>query len=109
MSQLFKKEIPNEMFFDFINKCSSKTTCYVITKETFKRARFKKEVENFLEDIKEYYFKCKQFYITRKITYKNFMTIIRQICKYKHLAFASKIKYDKSKYEIVYYIYPPKN
>jgi len=31
---------------------------------------------------------------------------LRQICKYNHLPFTSKIKYDKSNYEINYYIYP---
>ena len=44
-------------------------------------------------------------YITRKMNYKNFITIIRQICKYHHFAFASNIKYDKSSYEITYNIY----
>ena len=61
------------------------------------------------DNIEKYYYKCKRFYVTRKQTYKTFITILRQICKFKHLAFTSKIKYDKSKYEIVYYIYPPKN
>ena len=37
--------------------------------------------------------------------YKNFVTIIRQICKYHHIPFTSSIKYNKSKYDIYYFIY----
>ena len=39
------------------------------------------------------------------MNYKNFVTIIRQICKYHHIPFTSNIKYSKSKYEIKYFIY----
>ena len=38
------------------------------------------------------------------MNYKNFVTIIRQICKF-NLLFSSNIKYDKSTYEINYNIY----
>ena len=40
-----------------------------------------------------------------KLTYNSFTTIIRQICKYNQITYTSQIKYDKSTYEIVYYIY----
>ena len=110
-SQIFKKDFPCEIIFSFLEKYASKnkTKYYLVTKETFKRARFNNEIQDFCDNIEEYYYKCKKFYVTRKQTYKTFITILRQICKFKHLAFTSKIKYDKSKYEIVYYIYPPKN
>ena len=39
--------------------------------------------------------------------YKNFVTLIRQICKYHHIAFTSVMKYNKSKYEIIYSIFIP--
>ena len=39
------------------------------------------------------------------MTYKNLITIIRQICKYNNIPFTSDIKYSKSKYEITYFIY----
>ena len=41
------------------------------------------------------------------MVYKNLITIIRQLCKYHHIAFTSVMKYNKSKYEIVYSIFVP--
>ena len=55
--------------------------------------------------IKNHYFPSKQNYVTRKMTYKNFITILRQICKYHHIPFTSTIKYDKSTYDISYSIF----
>ena len=110
-NQIFKKELPNKIIFDFLDKYALKdnTKYYLVTKESFKSANFHNEVEKFCKNIEEYYFNCKKFYVKRKQNYKTFITILRQICKFNHLALTSKIKYDKSKYEIIYYIYPPKN
>ena len=41
------------------------------------------------------------------MSYKNIITIIRQICKYHHIPFTNRIKYEHSKYEIIYIIYLP--
>ena len=54
---------------------------------------------------KEYYFKSKHHYLEREKTYKNFVTIVRQICKYHAIPYTSKILYSKSTYEIKYFIY----
>ena len=109
-NQIFKKEFPNQLIFDFLERYAIKdnTKYYLVTRESFKKAKFNNDIEKFCESIKDYYFNCKKFYINRKQNYKTFVTILRQICKFNHLAFTSKIKYDKSKYEIIYYIYPPK-
>ena len=34
-----------------------------------------------------------KFYVERKMTYKNFVTILRQICKYHNIPFTTNIKY----------------
>ena len=109
--QIFKKTVPNKIIFDFLNKYAIKSNpkILLITKDTFKQAKYNNEIDKFCDEIKNYYFKCKQFYVTREQNYKTFVTILRQICKSNHLAWTSKIKYDKSKYEIHYYIYPPIN
>ena len=39
------------------------------------------------------------------MNYKNFVTILRQICKFHHIPFTSTIKYDKSAYDISYSIF----
>ena len=82
-----------------------KNNSYIFTKTSFKKAQFNNLVEPFCHSLKEYYHKSKLKYLERKINYKNFITIIRQICKSVHIPFTSKIVYDKSKYEIVYTIF----
>ena len=104
--QIFKTPIPPKIMFDFLEQFAFKRQYYLVSKETFKKAVFHNEYSKFCENIKEYYYKCKQFYVTRNQNYKTFITILRQISKYNHLPFTSKIKYDKSSYEICYYIYP---
>ena len=39
-----------------------------------------------------------------KLNYTKFVTIIRQICKKNEIPFSNTIKYDKSTYNIIYYI-----
>ena len=105
-SQIFKKKIPKEVLFNFLeNNSKKKNNSYIFTKTSFKKAQFNNLVEPFCDSLKEYYHKSKLKYLERKINYKNFITIIRQICKSVHIPFTSKIVYDKSKYEIVYTIF----
>ena len=104
--QIFTKPIPVKIMFDFLDKYAIKTKYYLVNKDTFKKAKFNNDIDIFCNNIKTYYYNCKQFYVTRTQNYKTFITILRQICKYNHLPFTSKIKYDKSNYEIYYYIYP---
>jgi hypothetical protein len=47
----------------------------------------------------------KQKYLERKLAYNNFTTILRQICNFCAINYTSVIKYDKSTYNIIYYIY----
>ena len=106
MSQIFQKAYPKKSFFDFIDKyCDKNNKQYIFSKEAFKRIKKKKKVEDFCNDLKSFYFKSKHHYLEREKNYKNFVTIIRQICKFHHIPFTSDIKYSKSKYEIKYFIY----
>jgi len=105
-SQIFRDSIPKNILFDFLKVNSTeKSNYYFFSKTHFKAAVFNENIQPFLDLVKPYYYSSKQKYITRKMNYKNFITIIRQICKYHHFAFASNIKYDKSSYEITYNIY----
>jgi len=106
VSQIFKDTFPKDGLFKFLEQCSEKkTNYYYLTKTSYKSAQYKEYIEPFCEEIKNYYFKSKQHYATRKMNYKNLITIIRQLCKYHHIPFTSAIKYDKSSYEISYSIY----
>ena len=105
-SQIFKTPVPKEIFYNFLESCATKKTkYYLFSKVIFKSAQYQELIEPFLTTIKEHYYPSKQKYVLRKMNYKNFVTILRQICKYHHIPFTSTIKYDKSTYEISYSIF----
>ena len=105
-SQIFKKAYPKEELFGFLDRyAEKKSNYYYFTKTSFKKAVFEKAIVPYCSGLTEYYYFSKHKYLEKIQTYRSFITIIRQICKYHHISFTSKIKYDKSNYEIVYYIY----
>ena len=105
-SQIFKKQFPKEILYDLLNKiCVKNNTYYILNKISYKKGEFQKLLEPFLQLLLEYYHLSKRHYITRKLTYNSFVTIIRQICRSKNINYASKIVYSKSDYDIVYHIY----
>ncbi len=107
-SQIFKESPPIKILFDFLDGvCEKQKNKYVFSKANFKKAQMEETIIPFCEKLKEYYYKSKLFYINRTINYKNLITIIRQLCKYHHIAFTSVMKYNKSKYEIIYSIFIP--
>ena len=105
-SQLFKEKYPKEKFFEFLDKYGDKTEkFYKISKAAYKKAKLDSAITPFFKDLKKYYHTSKHFYLDREDNYKNLITIIRQICKNHLIAYTSNIKYSKSKYEIIYFIY----
>ena len=105
-SQIFKNHIPNEALFELLEKiCFKMENCYVISVDAFKKGIYTEDIQNFLEFCTPYYFVSRRKYLNRKLTYKNFITILRQICKYNKIVYTSEIKYDKSSYFIFYYIF----
>ena len=107
MSQLIQNKYEKVPFYEFLNKyCDTEKNKLVFNKAALKRAKLDKAVEPFCEDLKKYYFPSKHFYLEREPLYKNIATIIRQLCKYLQIPYVSRIKYSKSKYEIVYIIFP---
>ena len=109
MSQIFKKAVPLNILYDLLEVYAQHNDKYYLVNDVFfKKLKFDDLLDNFLETIKPYYFESKKFYVERTITYVRFTTIIRQICKFHGLYFSSKILYDRSKYNINYYIYKNK-
>ena len=105
-TQIFKKKIPNDLLYDLLNTLCMKTDkYYIFNMESFKKGVFKESIQNFVEQIKTYYHNSKQKYLDRKLTYNSFTTILRQISNFNKITYTSQIKYDKSSYDIVYYIY----
>lgn len=105
--QIFKDDIPNSILHNLLTEiCTIRNDKYfVVDKIAFKKAQFNKSLQPFLDSLDKYYHESKKFYLKRKLNYTRFITIIRQICKKNEIPFSNTIKYDKSTYNIIYYIY----
>jgi len=105
-TQIFKNKIPNEVFLNFLESvCVKNEKYYVFNHAAFKKGLLTEVYSSFFEKCKPYYFLSKQKYLEGKDIYKKITTIIRQICNYNKITYTSQIKYEKSSYDIVYYIY----
>jgi hypothetical protein len=104
--QLFKKNVPSDILFSLLNTlCIKNEKYYIFDINSFKKGMFNNDIEAFVEKCKCYYHNSKIMYLTRKMTYNNFITILRQICNFNNISYTSQLKYDKSSYNILYYIY----
>lgn len=105
-TQIFKNQIPNHIFFDLLNKiCLKNDKHYTYNMDSFKKGIYNEYIPNFITFCQPYYHLSKRKYLERKLSYKSFTTILRQICKFNNIKYTSEIKYDKSSYDIIYYIY----
>jgi hypothetical protein len=106
-SQIFNKDIPYELLYNFLEQLCSKSNDneYILDITSYKKANLiDSYLLNFYNEIREYYYDSKKFYIDRKINYKSFLTVIRQICRYKNIPYKNVIVYNKSSYDMIYYI-----
>jgi hypothetical protein len=105
-SQIFKQSISNNLLFNMLDKIAIKTEKkYIFNKNAYKKGLFNNIFEDFLNECKEVYYSSKLKYIERKLSYNKITTIIRQICNFNKITYTSQIKYDKSCYDIEYYIF----
>ena len=106
MSQIFKKPISNQLLIQLLDDIAIKTEKgYILNNNAYKKGLFNDKILTFINECKPYYYTSKLKYLDRKITYNSFMTVIRQICNFNNVTYTSQIKYDKSTYDIVYYLY----
>ena len=105
-NQIFKNAIPTELLYNVLDEiCLKNDKYYILNSEYYKKGVYKGTIANFFEKCKEYYHNSKKKYLEKKLTYNAFTTVLRQICNFKNITYTSKIKYDKSSYDIIYYIY----
>lgn len=105
-TQIFKNPIPTSMLFDLLEKICLKTdTYYLFNFNAYKKGVYNETIPSFLTECIPYYHLSKRVYLEKTLTHKSFTTVLRQICNYNNITYTSQIKYDKSLYEIVYYIY----
>jgi len=105
-TQIFKQKIPNNILFDLLdNICLKNAGNYILNINSFKKGVFNQEIQRFIQICMPFYHISKRKYLETKLTYNSFTTILRQICNFNNITYTSQIKYDRSKYDIIYYIY----
>ena len=103
--QLFKDIVNSTELFQLLDKiCSKSESYYIVNNAAYKRGIFTGDIVKFVDYCKPYYHTSKRHYLDRKTNYNGFITILRQICNSNNIAYTSKITYDKSTYDILYYI-----
>ena len=112
MNKTIKKNFPNNLLIDILDnicKYDDKNNYYILSNESYKKGQLQNKISTFIENIKPYYTNSKKHYLERSMTFKSFLTIIRQICKGLDILYNIKMNYVKSKYELIYHIYYKKN
>lgn len=72
---------------------------YLFNILVFKKLLYEEKIYTFLKKLENYYYKNKYFYITRNpITYNQFNTVLKQICKKNNIQISIIKKYIRSKY-----------
>jgi hypothetical protein len=105
-TQIFKNKVPNEILFPLLDLiCVKNEKYYLLNNNAFKKGIFNEVFPAFYEECLPYYHLSKRKYVEGKDTYKKFTTVLRQICNFNKITYTSQIKYEKSSYDIVYYIY----
>ncbi len=105
VSQLFKKSIPVNFLQNFLKEnCTIDKKFYIISKTLYRQLEYHQKLDKFYEELLEYYHESKKYYINRKKDYNRFTTVIRQLCRFNNISYTSRIVYNKSNYEIIYYI-----
>jgi len=106
VSQIFKSNVPTSLLFNLLdNICIKNNKYYTFNSDAYKKGIYKEEIQPFIEQCKPYYFMSKRKYLEKKLSYNTFITILRQICNFNNITYTSQIIYNKSTYNIVYYVY----
>ena len=105
-SQIFKSKMDKALLKAFLEKISIKTEkYYIINNTSFKKGIYNESILSFFETIRPHYHISKRKYLEKTLSYNNLCTVVRQICKFNNIMYNSQIIYDKSNYEIIYFIY----
>ena len=83
MSQIIKNPFDIEILYKFLkNNCEIEKKYFIFSKIAFKKAKLTENVKPFIESLKPFYYKSKLKYLNRTMDYKNFITVLRQLCNY---------------------------
>ena len=110
LQYIFREHIPIEYLLDILDViCIVTEKHYIINFNAFRLLQYHNLFPPFSEKIKYAYKPSKQYFLTRKLTYNSFITIVRHICRINNIHFEAKFNYQHSLYNIDYYIIRGKN
>ena len=103
MSHIFIEKYPLDKLYEFFKENAIlQGEKYFFDVNLYRKGIFNKNITNFVNTIEPYYKQQKKFYITRALTYKNFMTILRQLCRSHNIEYTNKVRYINNSYQIEY-------
>ena len=106
-SNIFISDISSIILYNLLDNIpivNQTDSNYRIDPEIFRQLQYNNHIDHFYTQIKSFYRCNKRFYIDREITYRNFLTILRHICRHLDISYNKQIIYNKSKYTIHYFI-----
>ena len=105
MNRIFYENVDMKILYDLLEQICLKTDKhYIVNVIAYKKMMFLKLHLPFLNTIVHAYHTSKQFYITRKLNFNSFITIVKQICNLNKHKVTSKIQYAESEYIINYFV-----
>lgn len=75
--------VPLEVIVEFLTKCCNPPTTmntFEVNETAYKRMLYHKYHTAFLATVMPYYSRCHRHYVTRPLTYKSWLTLVRQVC-----------------------------
>ena len=106
-TDILKRPMDHSILMRFLDQISSlHKNEFLINYDTLKRAKYNDNelLDRFLDEIRPYYYISKRNYLDETVTYRRFLTIIRQICNYNNIPYRSTLKYEHSKQKVEYYV-----
>mgnify|MGYP006163722565 FL=1 len=106
-TDILKRPMDHSILITFLSQVSSlDKNDFLINYDTLKRAKYNDNelLDKFLQEIRPYYYISKRTYLDQPVTYRRFLTIIRQICNYNNIPYRSTLKYEHSKQKVEYYV-----
>ena len=105
-SNMFYSTIPPQLLFDVLEQvCIIRDEYYIFNILAFRSLKYRNLYPAFANHILSYYRPHYQSFVTRPLTYKSFVTILRHICKMNNIRFDCKDNYSSPGYNIDYYVY----
>lgn len=106
INQLFKANIPEELFIKIyksfgINNLEDE---YNFSKADLTRLKTIEQLDNYIDDLSQYYLPCKAKLYLLDLDENKAITILRQLLRLFNMSLVSKQKYVKQKKTTLYYI-----